>query len=79
MPAMSARRLSAAQREALSDARLLLDTASHNLQAVVRATAPAGDLDQALANAHRQIQQVLAILEVMQVKRGEEPPTRASN
>jgi len=58
------RRLNAALREELSDAKLLLDAASHNLHALLRATpTQPQDLQQALDNAHLQLSQVLATLE----------------
>jgi hypothetical protein len=58
------RPLTKAAIEDLGDARLMLETASHNLQALVRgkleALGPDADVDQALANAEQQIQKVLA-------------------
>jgi hypothetical protein len=63
---MPERRLSKAAIEELADARLVLETASHNLNALVRgkleALGPDADVDQALANAHRQLEQVVATL-----------------
>jgi hypothetical protein len=66
-----ARRLSNAAREELSDVRLLLESASHNLQAILRGTpGQIEDLDQALENAHQQIGQVLSTLERVRSQRG---------
>jgi hypothetical protein len=53
-----AKRLSEALREELSDARLVLDTAGHNVQALLRD----GDVEQSLANAIAMAEQGLAAL-----------------
>jgi hypothetical protein len=69
-----ARPLSKSALEDLSDARLLLETASHNLQALVRgkldALGPDVDADQALANAHEQVDQVAKTLARVREQRG---------
>lgn len=60
---MANARLSAAAREDLSDARLMLETASHNLQAVLREQPLAeADVAQALENAERQSRQAAAAI-----------------
>ncbi len=53
-----AKRLNESLREELSDARLVLDTAAHNVQALLRD----GDVDQSLANAIAMTEQGLASL-----------------
>jgi hypothetical protein len=66
---MSPLRLSESAREDLGDARLLLESASHNLQALLRGAAAPADLEQALANARDQVKQVAATLDrVLKVK-----------
>jgi hypothetical protein len=60
---MPEQRLTTTQREELSDARLMLDSASHNLQTVLRGAAERPDLAQALANTRTQVEQVLAIID----------------
>jgi hypothetical protein len=60
------RPLTKAAIEDLADARLVLDTASHNLNALVRGKlellGPEADIDQALENAARQVDQVAKTL-----------------
>ncbi len=63
------RPLSKAALEELGDTRLLLDTASHNLQAAVRQQAPAPDPDQALDSAITQLEQILSTLKRIQARR----------
>jgi hypothetical protein len=68
------RPLTKAALEDLSDARLLLETASHNLRALSRGKleelGPEADVDQALANAQAQIEQVLATVGRVRAARG---------
>jgi hypothetical protein len=52
--------LNAAAREQLSDARLLLESASHNCQAALKATE---DIDQAIATAVEMTGQALKALQ----------------
>jgi len=54
--------LSAAQREDLSDARLMIDTASHNLRLSTTAVVDVANLATALANAETQLDQALITL-----------------
>ena len=58
----------------LADARLVLETASHNLQALVRGKLDqlggGADVDQALENAHGQLSQVVATLARVRAQRG---------
>lgn len=60
---MPPRPIPAAIREDLGDARLLLETAAHNLQAVLRAGTWGPESTQALSNLRTQLHQVLATLE----------------
>ncbi len=67
---MPEQRLTTTQREELSDARLMLDNASHNLQTVLRGAAERPDLAQALANTRLQVEQVLAIIDRLEGRTG---------
>jgi hypothetical protein len=62
-PPPKQRPLTKAAIEDLGDARLVLDTASHNLNALARGKlellGPEADVDQALENALRQVEQVV--------------------
>lgn len=68
------RPLTKAAVEELADARLVLETASHNLNALVRGKLEVigaeADVDQALANAHEQLGQVVATLARVRAARG---------
>jgi hypothetical protein len=58
-PMAKTRPLTNAAREQLSDARLLLESASHNCQAALKQT---DDVDHAIANAEEMATQALAAL-----------------
>jgi hypothetical protein len=63
---MARRRLTSASREDLSDARLKLDTAAHNVQAALKN--PLDDeVREALANAAAMTEQALAALQRVRV------------
>jgi hypothetical protein len=70
-PPVRPRPLTKAAREDLSDARLLLETASHNLQMLARGEAATPELDQALENAQRQLEQALAAVTRVRSDRAE--------
>jgi hypothetical protein len=61
------RPLTNAAREQLSDARLLLESASHNAQAALRQTM---DVDQAIVSAEEMTAQALAALKRLREARG---------
>jgi hypothetical protein len=68
------RPLTKAAIEDLGDARLVLDTASHNLNALARGKlemlGPDADVDQAIENALRQVEQVVKTLKRVREARG---------